>query len=121
MSRAAPGPRLVRLSIEDFGLIADAELTFADGFTACTGETGSGKTMLLGALSFALGERSSADVVRRGAVRARATLELEADEALRAHFAGEGFELDGGEPAIVAREIAPSGKSAARINGRPAT
>ncbi len=113
-------PRLVRLSIDDFGLIAHAELTFADGFTACTGETGSGKTMLLGALAFALGERSSADVVRQGAARARATLELEPDEALRAQFAADGFELDEGELAIVAREIAPSGKSSARINGRPA-
>jgi DNA repair protein RecN (Recombination protein N) len=121
VSRAGSPPRLVRLAIEDFGLIARAELTFADGFTACTGETGSGKTMLLGALAFALGERASADVVRRGAARARATLELEPDEALRAHFAREGFELDGDELAIVAREIAPSGKSTARINGRPAT
>jgi DNA repair protein RecN (Recombination protein N) len=113
--------RLVRLSIDDFGLIVHAELTFAEGFTACTGETGSGKTMLLGALSFALGERSSPDVVRRGATRARATLELEPDEALRGTFAAEGFELDDGELAIVAREIAPSGKSSARINGRPAS
>jgi DNA repair protein RecN (Recombination protein N) len=113
--------RLVRLSIDDFGLIAHAELTFADGFTACTGETGSGKTMLLGALSFALGERSSPDVVRQGAARARATLELEPDETLQAFFAAEGFEPDDGEPAIVAREIASSGKSAARVNGRPAS
>jgi DNA repair protein RecN (Recombination protein N) len=121
VNAAGQAPRLVRLAIDDFGLIAHAELTFAEGFTACTGETGSGKTMLLGALDFALGERASPDVVRRGAVRARATLELEPGPALRARFAAEGFELDDDELASVVREIAAGGKSSARINGRPAT
>jgi len=113
--------RLVALEIEDFGLIARAELAFADGLTVCSGETGSGKTMLLGALGFALGDRVAVDAVRGGAERARVTLAVEADAALRARFAAEGFELEPGETASLARELGPGGKSTARINGRLTT
>ncbi|HMD01764.1 MAG TPA: DNA repair protein RecN [Candidatus Baltobacteraceae bacterium] len=113
--------RPARLEIEDFGLIARASLGFAEGFTAISGETGSGKTMLLGALAFVLGERSSPESVRGGAERARVTLEVEVDEILRARFAADGFELDPDEPAIFVREMSASGKSGARINGRAAT
>lgn len=117
----APGARLARLVIEDFGLIARAELEFADGFTACTGETGSGKTMVLGALAFVLGERASADDVRTGAARARVTLEVETDFALCASLREDGFEMEPSEPVIFTRETLASGKSSARINGRAAT
>jgi DNA repair protein RecN (Recombination protein N) len=113
--------RLSRLEIEDFALIARASLEFSDGFTVCSGETGSGKTMLLGALAFVLGERSSADVVRAGATRARVTLEVEPDDALRARLAAEGFDGDEGEAALFSREMLAGGKSSARINGRLAT
>ncbi len=112
---------IVRLEIEDFGLIARASLDFSDGFTVCTGETGSGKTMLLGALGFVLGERSSAEIVRGGALRARVTLAVEADSTLRARLADDGFDLDADEAALFVREMAPNGKSTARVNGRLAT
>ena len=112
--------RLTRLEIEDFELIARASLEFADGFTVCTGETGSGKTMLLGALGFVLGERSSPDSVRGGAARARVTLEIDLDEALRARLADAGLD-DEGETAIFTREMQSSGKSTARINGNLVT
>jgi len=112
--------KLRRLEIEDFGLIAHAALDFADGLTACTGETGSGKTMLLGALAFVLGERTSAELVRAGAARARVTLEVDPDAALRERFAREGFEIEADELATFSRELQAGGKSSARINGRPA-
>ena len=66
---------LLRLTVENVGLIARAELEFAAGLTVVTGETGSGKTMLLGGLELALGGRADSDTVRGGAERARATLE----------------------------------------------
>ncbi len=113
--------RLRRCTIEDFGLIAGAEVRFADGLSAFTGETGSGKTMVLGALKFVLGERASPDFVRSGAQRARVTLEFEPDDAMRALLASEGFELEPDEDAIVVRELAAGGKSSARVNGRAAT
>jgi len=114
-------PRLARLEIEDFGLIERAALEFADGFTVCTGETGSGKTMLLGALAFVLGERSSGDAVRGGAARARVTLAVELDPALEALLGDAGFEAEPGEAALFTREMTAAGKSTARVNGRLAT
>ncbi|MDQ2858794.1 MAG: AAA family ATPase, partial [Candidatus Eremiobacteraeota bacterium] len=113
--------RLARLEIEDFALIANASLDFAAGFTVCTGETGSGKTMLLGALAFVLGERSSADIVRRGAARARVTLALEPDAAFLQRLSEDGFEAEPDEPATFVREMLENGKSSARVNGRLAT
>jgi len=112
---------LGRLEIEDFGLIGRASVEFAEGLTAFTGETGSGKTMLVGALAFVLGERSSPDVVRSGAARTRVTLEVEVDEDLRERLRAEGFEFEAGEPAIFSRELQSNGKSSGRINGRAAT
>ncbi|GAC1629012.1 MAG: hypothetical protein NVS4B5_20080 [Vulcanimicrobiaceae bacterium] len=112
--------RLSRLEIEDFALIARASLDFADGFTVCSGETGSGKTMLLGSLAFVLGERSSADIVRAGSARARVTLALDVDANLREHLDAAGFDGDDDTPILV-REMLPTGKSSARINGRLAT
>lgn len=112
---------LRRLTIEDYGLIPKAELAFSGGATIFTGETGSGKTMLLGAISFVLGERASAEHVRRGRPRAIVSLEFEADAALRERFAADGFELDPDEDATISREVSAGGKSAVRVNGRPST
>ncbi|MBV8499507.1 MAG: DNA repair protein RecN [Candidatus Eremiobacteraeota bacterium] len=112
---------LRRLQIENYGLIARADVEFADGATIFTGETGSGKTMLLGALDFALGARAGADAVRRGERRAIVTLAFDADESLRARLEADGFELDSGEEGSITREMAESGRSSVRVNGRPAT
>ena len=112
---------LRRLTIEEYGLIPKAEIGFAEGSTIFTGETGSGKTMVLGAIAFVLGERASADAVRRGASRAVVTLEFEPDAALRARMAEGGFDLDADEDATIAREITSAGKSSVRLNGRAAT
>lgn len=112
---------LRRLEISNYGLIERASIDFADGATMFTGETGSGKTMLLGALSFALGARASADVVRKGAPRASVTLAFEPNAALLARLDAEGFDLDPGEEATISREVTESGKSSVRVNGRAST
>jgi len=109
------------LTIENYGLIPKADIAFADGATIFTGETGSGKTMLLGALGLALGERASVDAVRRGATRAVVTLVLEPDAVLRARLNEDGFPLDDGEDAVIVRDVTDAGKSSVRINGRSAT
>jgi len=110
-----------RLLIEDFGLIARADIEFASGATMFTGETGSGKTMVIGALAFALGERAGPDVVRRGARRAVVTLTLDASPALRERFAAGGFTLENDEDALLSRELSEAGKSVLRVNGRQTT
>jgi DNA repair protein RecN (Recombination protein N) len=112
---------LTRLEIEDFGLIERASFAFADGLTVFTGETGSGKTMVLGALGFVLGERADSDLIRSGAPRARVVLEVEPDAALRAYLADAGFALAPDDACIVMRELTPQGRSHARIAGTPAS
>ena len=112
---------LLRLTIENVGLIERAELDFGDGLTVVTGETGSGKTMLLGGLGLALGDRADSDTVRTGAERARVALEIAPDAALRARLADAGFALDGDDDLIVQREVLASGRSQGRINGVPAS
>jgi DNA repair protein RecN (Recombination protein N) len=110
-----------RLLIEDYGLIARAEIELAAGPTIFTGETGSGKTMVLGAVAFVLGERAAADVVRRGAKRATVTLTFDATLSLRERLAAGGFEIDASEDAILSREMSDAGKSTLRLNGRQTT
>jgi DNA repair protein RecN (Recombination protein N) len=112
---------LLRLTIENVGLIARAELEFGAGLTVVTGETGSGKTMLLGGLGLALGDRADSDTVRTGAERARVALEIAPDAALRARLADAGFALDADDDLIVQREVLASGRSQGRINGVPAS
>ena len=112
---------LSRLEIENYGLIARAAIEFSSGATIFTGETGSGKTMILGAFAFVLGARASADVVRGGASRARVTLTFDPSPALRERFAIDGFEIDAGEEASFVREMNDAGKSSVRVNGAIAT
>jgi len=112
---------LRQLQIESYGLIERAGVDFADGATIFTGETGSGKTMLLGALDFALGGRAGPDIVRRGARRAQVTLTFDTGDRLRARLADDGFELDAGEMGTIVREMSDGGRSGVRLNGRPAT
>lgn len=112
---------LLRLTIDDFGLIAHAALTFSDGLTVFSGETGSGKTMLLGALRFALGDRTDTEMIRGGAARARVCLEIEPDDTLRALVAQTGFVLADDDDLIIVRELLATGRSQARINGIPAS
>ncbi len=112
---------LRQLQIEGYGLIDRADVEFAEGATIFTGETGSGKTMLIGALDFALGARAGPDVVAKGAHKSLVTLAFDPDDALRARLAADGFELDRGEEAAISREMSDSGRSTLRINGRAAT
>ncbi len=112
---------LRQLQIEGYGLIDRADVEFADGATIFTGETGSGKTMLIGALDFALGARAGPDVVGGAARKAMVTLAFDPDDTLRARLAAEGLELDRGEEATISREMTDSGRSVIRINGRPST
>jgi DNA repair protein RecN (Recombination protein N) len=108
-------PALLRLTIEGVGLIAHAQIEFGDAFTAFTGETGSGKTMLLGALDAALGGRVERDLIRGD--RLRVALEIAADAGVRALLATMGIELAADDDVVIVREVAAAGRSQARVNG----
>jgi DNA repair protein RecN (Recombination protein N) len=110
------------LSIRDFVIVDRMELEFSAGFTALTGETGAGKSILVDALALALGERADAIVVRAGTPRAEVAAEFDAagNEPLARWLAENDFEGEEGV-VLVRRVIEASGRSRGFVNGRPAT
>lgn len=111
------------LRIEDWVIVDEAELEFSPGLNVLTGETGTGKSIVLGALSLLAGGRGSADAVRTGASRAsvEAVFRTEHLEALESELARRGLEPDDesgdAHALVVHRTIASSGRSRARVAG----
>jgi DNA repair protein RecN (Recombination protein N) len=110
---------LRRLFIKDFVIIDRLELDFEAGFGALTGETGAGKSILVDALSLALGERADAAVVRQGADKAEVAAEFDAPAELESWLRDNDFEADG--VCLLRRLVDAGGRSRAAINGSPAT
>lgn len=111
---------LRRLALRDFVIVPELELDFAAGFSALTGETGAGKSILIDALQLVLGGRGDAGVVREAAARAEISAEFDRPTALAAWLDEAGFESDG-ETLLLRRVIDAQGKSRAWINGSVAT
>ncbi len=113
---------LVSLTLLDYVLIEHLELELQPGFTVLTGETGAGKSILLGALGLVLGERADNSVIRAGAKRAEVVAEFSLADMpqLQAWLAEAGLE-GGGEQLLLRRTVEAEGRSRAFINGRPAT
>lgn len=114
---------LVELRIRNFALIEQLSLRLGPGLNVLTGETGAGKSIIVGALSLLLGERASADVVRSGAERASIEGVFEiGDPGAIGHLLDErGFDADADGLLILKREVAAEGRNRAWINGSPAT
>ncbi|MGH9601827.1 MAG: DNA repair protein RecN [Terriglobales bacterium] len=112
---------LVELRVENYAVLDNVAVEFGPGLNLLTGETGAGKSLLIGALTLLLGERSSSDAVRQGAERAvvSAVFEGEGTEVARILDAN-GLDGEGGS-VILRREIAGSGKGRVFINNQPAT
>lgn len=111
---------LVRLSLRDFAIVDEAEIDFKGGFTALSGETGAGKSILLDALGLALGNRAEQTSVREGAARADISAEFEIGAPLDAWLAER--ELQGDPGLLIARRVIDAdGRSRAFVNGHPAT
>ncbi|MBI4995561.1 MAG: DNA repair protein RecN, partial [Rhodocyclales bacterium] len=111
---------LRRLFIRDFVIVDRLELEFEAGFGALTGETGAGKSILVDALSLALGERADAGVLRTGAERAEVSAEfdVEAGSQLAQWLRDNDFDSDA---CLLRRVVDAGGRSRATINGSPAT
>ena len=111
---------LQRLLIRDFVIVDRLELEFDAGFGALTGETGAGKSILVDALSLALGERADAAVVRNGAERAEISAEFDVTPggSLEAWLRAGDFDVDA---CLLRRVIDAAGRSRAYINGAAAT
>ena len=112
---------LRQLTLRDFVIVAHLELSFSAGFSALTGETGAGKSILIDALGLALGERADAGVVRQGADKAEvvAVFAIERLPVVQAWLQEQDFAVD--EELMLRRIVDASGRSRAYINGSPAT
>jgi DNA repair protein RecN (Recombination protein N) len=111
---------LTHLSIKNYALIEDLNVSFSQGFTTITGETGAGKSILLGGLSLVLGKRADLSSLKDKDNKCiiEASFEIER-YALETYF--EENDLDYEKQSILRREILPSGKSRAFINDTPVT
>lgn len=111
---------LQHLRIQNFALIEETEVDFSNGLTVITGETGAGKSILLGALGLTLGNRADVgslhDKSKKCIIEARFNIEA---YDLRGFF--DQHELDFEATSTIRREITPEGKSRAFINDTPAT
>lgn len=111
---------LLRLIVRDFVIVDRLELEFDRGFGALTGETGAGKSILVDALSLALGERADAAVVRSGAERAEISAEFDVTPGgvLEGWLRANDYDADA---CLLRRVIDSAGRSRAYINGAAAT
>ncbi len=110
------------LSIRDYVIVERLDLELASGFTALTGETGAGKSILVDALGLALGGRADAGIVRAGASRAEVSADFDIEQlpAVRDWLAAQ--DLDEGDGTCILRRTVDSGaRSRGFVNGRPAT
>ena len=109
---------LSRLKISNYALISETEIEFGDGLTVITGETGAGKSILMGALSLVLGSRADVSVIKQG--EKKTVVEAEFDVSaynLRSFF--DDNDLDYADRTEIRREILDSGKSRAFVNDTP--
>ena len=110
------------LSIRDFVIVASLDLDFCAGFTALTGETGAGKSILIDALSLALGERGDSTLVRAGCQRAEISAQFDISALPHVQDWLREQELQGDEGGCLLRRVLDdTGRSRGFINGSGAT
>ena len=109
---------LQSLYLENIALIEKLGIELFPGFNVLTGETGAGKSIIIDAVNFVLGERTSRDLIRNGAARAKveAVFNLNEGDAAFVALDALGIECDGNE-LILSRELSAAGRNACRVNG----
>lgn len=112
---------LKHLHIQNYALIEQLDLYLEDGLTVITGETGAGKSILLGAISLVLGQRADSkslfDAAKKCIIEAQ--FSLTSFPHLQVVFEEEGIDFE--EPCLIRREINPQGKSRSFVNDTPVT
>jgi len=113
---------LIELRIRDYAVIEELTVGLEAGLNVLSGETGAGKSIIVGALSLLLGERAYSDVVRRGAEKAmvEAVFDVSGMEEVRARMEEAGIEAAEGL-LILKREVAREGRNRAWVNDSPTT
>jgi DNA repair protein RecN (Recombination protein N) len=112
---------LQNLSIRDFAIVRQQELEFSSGFTAITGETGAGKSLIVDALGLLTGKRADTDLIRQGADKAELTGEFQLDAGHPALDWLSDAEMVDDRHCLLRRVISKSGRSRAWINGTAVT
>lgn len=109
---------LLEISIKNFAIIKEISLTFENGMTVLTGETGAGKSIIIDAMNLMLGARASLDVIRHGANKAEieGLFSVGENAALTQILEENGIGVT--EELIIRREILQNGRSIGRINGQ---
>ncbi|MBT8117540.1 MAG: AAA family ATPase, partial [Gammaproteobacteria bacterium] len=110
---------LTSLTIRNYAIIDELELEFANGMTALTGETGAGKSILLGALGLVLGDRADSGSIKQSSDRADITAGFDTGNIPAASTWLVEHELDQDEECILRRRVSRDGRSRAFINDNP--
>ncbi len=111
---------LLELNVKDIALVRKAQVAFGDGVNILTGETGTGKSVIIDSAMLALGAKARTDIIRQGAEYAYIELVFDVDAAQSAKLKSIGIEPDENGLLIVSRKIMP-GKSLSRINDETVT
>ena len=111
---------LLELVVENYAVVERLRVHFHSGLNLLTGETGSGKSIVVDALGLLLGGRASAEMIRTGEARARVAgiFEVRDHAAIRRLLEPAGLEIEDGE-LLIEREILAGGKSRAFVGSRP--
>ena len=112
---------LSELAIKNFAIIDDIRISFKDGFSVLTGETGTGKSIIVEAVNLLLGSRASADLVRAGCDNAELEAFFDFDEQSQAETILKAQGIDSSDGLIIRRVISSCGKSRVFINSRQST
>ena len=111
---------LEELKVRNYVLIDNLDISFSDGFTVLTGETGSGKSIMLGALSLLLGAKTDKEAVRQGEESAEISGIFSASPAVERWADEHGIEIEDGT-LVIRRLIKVNGRSSYTVNGSPVT
>jgi len=108
------------LYIRNFALIEESDVTFGSGLNILTGETGAGKSILIGALGLLIGDRSSTDLIRTGSEKSviEGTFTISDNESARLLLQAQDY--DTGDDVVIRRELSTRGTSRSFINDSPA-
>ena len=113
---------LSNLKIENIAIIESAEIEFSDGLNVLSGETGAGKSIIIDSISSVLGERTSKDLIRTGASRAKVTalfqdISPEVEQTLR----DLDLDLTEDQSLLISRTLQKDGRNICKVNGSPVT
>ncbi len=113
---------LTSLKIENVAVIEKAEILFSGGLNVLTGETGAGKSIVIDAINAVLGERTSREIIRDGADKARVTAMFEGVSCVVLHKLSEyDIDLEGDDSLLISRVITADGRNSCKINGHSVT